>query len=42
VVDVIEIETIFAETKDIHSRKRKSVLNEGTRLNEVVKEVSST
>jgi hypothetical protein len=39
VMDVIEIETIFAGTKDNHSRKRKNVLDEGTSLDEVVKEV---
>jgi hypothetical protein len=42
VVVIIEIATIFAGTKGIHSRKRKNVLNEGSSLDEVVKEVSST
>jgi hypothetical protein len=42
VIDIIETVTVFAGTKGIHSRKRKNVLNEGSSLDEVVKEVSST
>lgn len=41
-MDVIEIEIIFAGTKDTQSRRRKNVLDEGGSLDEVVKEVSST
>jgi hypothetical protein len=42
VIDIIKMVIVFAGTKGIHPRKRKNVLNEGSSLDEAVKEVSST